>query len=234
MKFEIKNRWTFKVQFTAEIECSEDAPLSLKRGLALKWAIKEGVSLKYSDFEGADLKYSDFEGADLEGSDLKYANLEGASFEGANLKGADLEGSDLKYANLEGASFEGANLENANLECADLRGANLKGVILRGSDIPTIENIHQKVFAAASSENALDMDNWHKCATTHCRAGWVVHLAGDRGYALERAFRSTPLAAALIYQKSDPGLEKVPDFYTTDAIALKDMKRLAALKQGEK
>jgi len=52
-------------------------------------------------------------------------------------------------------------------------------------EIPKIENIHQAVFTAASTDGALDMGSVHQCQTTHCRAGWVVHLAGEAGYALE-------------------------------------------------
>jgi hypothetical protein len=37
----------------------------------------------------------------------------------------------------------------------------------------------------------------------------------------------TPAAAALIYQASDPKLEKIPDFYATNEAALEDMWRLA-------
>ena len=37
----------------------------------------------------------------------------------------------------------------------------------------------------------------------------------------------TPAAAALIYQASDPTLERIPDFYASNADALADMKRLA-------
>lgn len=37
--FSIKNRWTGEVQFTAKIDASEDTPLGVKIGLAVKWAI---------------------------------------------------------------------------------------------------------------------------------------------------------------------------------------------------
>jgi hypothetical protein len=40
----------------------------------------------------------------------------------------------------------------------------------------------------------------------------------------------TPAAAALIYQVSDPTLERVPDFYCDNETALADMKRLAELE----
>ena len=70
------------------------------------------------------------------------------------------------------------------------------------------------------------MGSWHACGTTHCRAGWVVHLAGVGGRALEYAF-GTSAAAALIYMASDPKLERIPDFYCGNDEALEDMRRLA-------
>ena len=71
------------------------------------------------------------------------------------------------------------------------------------------------------------MSTWHTCNTTHCRAGWVVHLAGEAGYALER-FHDTALAAQLIYRESDPANPVSPvRFYETNEQALADMKRLA-------
>jgi hypothetical protein len=94
--------------------------------------------------------------------------------------------------------------------------------------VPRIENIHQKVWEAVSRPMALDMGNWHTCETTHCRAGWVVHLAGEAGYALER-FHNTELAATLIYYESgyhiNPGR-----FYDGNSAAIEDMKRLAEIE----
>lgn len=98
--------------------------------------------------------------------------------------------------------------------------------------VPIIESIHQKVFDAASAPNALAMNTWHTCGTTHCRAGWVVHLAGDAGYALERFF-NTELAALKIYDASSD-LPKVSPvhFYDGNEAALADMKRMAELESG--
>ena len=91
--------------------------------------------------------------------------------------------------------------------------------------MPVIENIHQKVYTAASQPCALNMGNWHDCETTHCRAGWVVHLAGEAGYALEK--KTSPLFAAMqIYKAS--GYEISPRrFFESNEVALADMKRLA-------
>ena len=99
--------------------------------------------------------------------------------------------------------------------------------------VPTITDIHQKVFAAASAPEALDMGTWHgSCGTTHCRAGWVVHLAGEAGYALER-FHNTELAALLIYDASS-GLPPVSPvrFYDGNEEGLADMRRMAELEMA--
>src|SRR5450830_1466611 len=123
MQCEIKNRWTGKVQFTAEIEADESAAVSLKIGLAVKWAVKTDA-----DLGGADLRGANFEGANFEGADLG-----GAYLGGAYLRGADLGGADLGSAYLEGANLGGANLGVANLGGANLGGANFEGTDLRGA-----------------------------------------------------------------------------------------------------
>ena len=128
MNFEVKSRFTRKAQFVAGINCEENALISIKLGLAVKWAIKNGANLGGANLEGANL-----EGANLEGAYLKGAYLKDADLEGANLKDADLKGAYLKYADLEGANLGGANLEGANLEDADLRDANLRGAYLKGA-----------------------------------------------------------------------------------------------------
>jgi hypothetical protein len=55
MKFDILNRFTREVQFTAEINCDNDASASIKIGLAVKWAIKTGADLAGADLAGASL-----------------------------------------------------------------------------------------------------------------------------------------------------------------------------------
>ena len=70
------------------------------------------------------------------------------------------------------------------------------------------------------------MGDWHKCETTHCRAGWVTTLAGEAGKTLEDEIGPAS-AAALIYIASDPTIDRVPNFYCGNAAALADMKRLA-------
>jgi hypothetical protein len=95
--------------------------------------------------------------------------------------------------------------------------------------IPRIDNIHQKLYAAASAPGCLNMSTWHTCETTHCRAGWIVALAGEAGVKLE-AFHDTPLAALLIYRESSPLKVSMRSFYDTNEVAMADMKRMAELE----
>ena len=73
------------------------------------------------------------------------------------------------------------------------------------------------------------MGQWHKNSnvggTTHCRAGWITHLAGEAGKSLEEAW-TTNHAAWLIYKASDPEIKGRPDFFCSNGEALADMKRL--------
>ena len=93
--------------------------------------------------------------------------------------------------------------------------------------VPKIADIHEAIYAAASSPDALNMCEWHSCENTHCRAGWAVTLAGEAGRELER-FYGTALAAMLIYDASDPNFKINPGrFFDQNIEALADMKRLA-------
>lgn len=85
------------------------------------------------------------------------------------------------------------------------------------------------VFAAASKKDALDMSDWHTCKTTHCRAGWIVTLAGEKGKELEER-TSTLFAAMQIYKASSPIRVWPPRFFDKDKESLEDMKRCADLE----
>jgi len=129
------------------------------------------------------------------------------------------------------ADLSGAVLSYAVLSGAVLSGTNPSGAVLSYANLPVIKNIHQEIYAAASQPSALDMGNWHVCDTTHCRGGWAVFLAGSAGRDLEEKM-GTAAAAALIYMASDPHLDQVPNFYSTNADALADMARLAKAEKA--
>jgi hypothetical protein len=91
--------------------------------------------------------------------------------------------------------------------------------------VPTVENLHRRVYEAVRDDPAarLDMSDWHKCETKHCRAGWAIHLAGEAGRQFEDKV-GVHTAGALIYLKNT-GM--VPDFFCDNATALADIERCA-------
>jgi len=93
--------------------------------------------------------------------------------------------------------------------------------------VPVIPNIHQAILTAVEKPDALKMSDWHTCDTTHCRGGWVVTLAGEKGKKLEAA-SSTLFAAMQIYKASSPIRVSPVRFFESDAVAMADIKRCAA------
>ena len=92
--------------------------------------------------------------------------------------------------------------------------------------VPIIPNIHKAVYAAVTATpDSLNMADWHSCDTTHCRGGWVVHLAGEAGKKLEQA-TSTLFAAQQIYKASGHSISPVR-FFDNNEDAMADMKKLA-------
>jgi hypothetical protein len=122
------------------------------------------------------------------------------------------------------------------LRGADLRGAVLRGAVLRDAVlpfIPKIDDLDGKILAAIQAEGcSLDMKNWHSCETTHCRAGWAIHLSGAVGKTLESIYGPST-AGAFIYATCYPDM-KVPDFYSPNEDALADIKVRADLAQAPK
>ena len=82
-KFEVRNRWTNRVQFTAEIEVTPDMNLWFKMGLAVKRARKNGA-----DLSGAVLRGADLSGAVLSDAPFKIPNIHTAIYEAASQPGA--------------------------------------------------------------------------------------------------------------------------------------------------
>ena len=111
------------------------------------------------------------------------------------------------------------NLRGADLSGADLGGADLSGA--KGITAPIIEDLDGRILKAIEAGGKLEMGRWHTCKTTHCRAGWAIHFAGDFGKALEE--RIGPSAAgALIYWAS---CKCVPNFFASNEEALEDIKK---------
>ena len=88
MQYDVLNRWTGKVQFTATIECGADASPGFKLGSAAKWGRNNDADLSGANLSGAYLSGADLRGAYLSGADLSGADLRGAYLSGADLRGA--------------------------------------------------------------------------------------------------------------------------------------------------
>jgi hypothetical protein len=157
------------------------------------------------------------EGADLKGVNFAYANLRGANLKHANLTMASLAGADLKLADLRGTNLKGVDLE----------GADLTNAKLDREDVPRVKDLDQKLEEATRKSGSLNMTYWHDRDGVHCRAGWVVTIAGKAGLALEHSL-GTCAAAALIYVAS--GRTIVPNFHADDLDARADIVRCANIK----
>ena len=125
MKYDIQNRHTGEIQFTADFACANDFSDSVKIGLAVRWAIENDVDLSGALLNGANLRY-----VNLHGANLSYANLNEADLTEANLCYANLHYADLRYAYLSYVDLRYADLCEANLSGANLREANLSGADL--------------------------------------------------------------------------------------------------------
>jgi hypothetical protein len=78
------------------------------------------------------------------------------------------------------------------------------------------------VAAAALQPDALQMSNWHTCGTTHCIAGWAIHLAGEPGRLME-SMMGPELAGLLLL-----GTEAHQHFYDRNEKALEYLRGVVA------
>lgn len=82
-----------------------------------------------------------------------------------------------------------------------------------GMEIPVVPGLHIQILDALENGGTLEMDRWHGkdsgdlaameagvgfCGTTHCRAGWTTHLAGEQGRALEKRLTDLWIMGSLL------------------------------------
>ena len=147
----------------------------------------------------------------------------GACLDGANLHGADLDGARHKPASL--ADHQDPSRPYERPQGALTRQEHAARYRERHPNVPVVEHLDARILAAVDSGGSLEMSDWHVCETTHCRAGWAVHLAGEAGYALERTLGGTEYAGRAIYRASTG---RSPYFFASTEEALEDLRRCAA------
>jgi hypothetical protein len=210
MMIEIKHRYTGAVLFTSQT------------AETVKRALLEAISA----------------GADLAGADLARANLAGADLARAYLADANLARAYLADANLAGADRAPEGTEIVDPPEPYMREAPTPEVLVRRAEkfrvrnphVPVIENLDQKILAVVTSgAGELDMSQWHTCETTHCRAGWAIHLAGGAGRDLE-AKHGPFLAGGMIYRASTG---RAPHFFASTQHALEDIRACAGTESGQ-
>ena len=188
VKFNVLDRYSGEIKFTAEIDCDENALPSLKLGLAVKLAIKEKADLRYADLRYADLRSANLRYADLRYADLRSADLRSADLRSANLRYADLRSADLRYADLRYADLRYADLRYADLRYADLRSADLRSADLRSADLSSAKNSGMAVAMTRILPEG-DLIGWKKC-----RDDVIVKLripeAAKRSHAFGRKCRA--------------------------------------------
>ena len=214
-----------------------------------------GANLADANLAGADLARADLARADLADANLADAYLAGADLARADLADANLADANLADAYLAGADLAGAYLADAYLAGANLAGAkNLPADIPatrpaepyqrdmrpaaqrqaeraarfreRNPEVPVVEALDAKILERIQGGAALEMGSWHTCETTHCRAGWAVHMAGEAGYALERQY-GPQQAGRMIYVAS---VGRVPHFFASNERAMEDLREQAAIQ----
>ena len=114
------------------------------------------------------------------------------------------------------------NLRRSVFINCDLMGAKFS------FPIPVVPNLDRRIWDTISSGNGgLFGEMWHRFATTHCRGGWAITLAGNAGRQLEDLV-GTSLAAYLIYRESRPGIAP-PDFWVDDETLFSSLRQDAYL-----
>jgi hypothetical protein len=131
-----------------------------------------------------------------------------------SLRGADLRGADLSDA--KGLDENGQPIPLTDADYIEIRDRYRES----RPDVPVVPLLDSTICRIINAgEGKLDMSNWHNCETTHCRAGWAIHLAGEAGYALEAKYGSER-AGGMIYRASTG---RWPDFFAGNEEALRDI-----------
>lgn len=97
---------------------------------------------------------------------------------------------------------------------------------------PVVPDIFTQILGIVEQNPAkLNMSWWHsECNTVHCLAGWAVTLAGEKGQELERKYGTARAASDIFLRNAG----HAPNFFTTDAEAMKELRLGALLEKLDK
>jgi hypothetical protein len=157
------------------------------------------------------------DGSTVIGSTVIGSTVRGSTVIGSTVIGSTVRGSTVRGSTVIGSTVRGSTVIDGKILVAD--------VLVDPTTLPAVADLDRKIAEAVAIPGALDMSGWH-CGSSHCRAGWAIHLAGAAGYALEKQYGSE-VAGILIYLAST-GRTRGPDFFASHDEALADIRRCAA------
>lgn len=189
-----------KNRWTGAVLFTADVPEGTESGLIARVALEQAVAAR----------------ADLADADLAGANLAGAYLADArNLPAGTV------------ATSPTEPYQRDTRPIAERNAARAARFRERNPTVPVVEALDAKILAAVENgAGGLEMGAWHTCETTHCRAGWAVHLAGEPGYALEREY-GPQAAGRMIYLAS---VGRAPHFFASNERAMADLREQAAMQ----
>ena len=199
--------------------------------------------LSYTEFDGlifrkCNLRETNFTCAyiantDFVKSELQNANFHCATFSNVFFIGCDLRRVSFSSVPMDKVSFKDCNLEGANFQDALLFGCSFGGSRMRGTkfsiSVPKIDNIHQTLADLVGTNwSSLHNGNWKKAIKTgYSLTDFIFMITGEAGKLL-KAYLGPDAAAALIYQASDPGLERIPSSFELSPSAIEDIQKRAS------
>ena len=143
-KFNVHNRWTGEVAFTAEIEVTSDMSRGWQLRLAVVWALANSVpctdlNLNGADFtgwkcpEGSRFVCSRFDGSSFDGSRFDGSSFDGSRFVGSSFVGSSFVGSSFDGSRFVGSSFDGSSFVGSSFVGSSFDGSRFVGSSFDGS-----------------------------------------------------------------------------------------------------
>jgi Pentapeptide repeats (8 copies) len=130
-KFEVRNRWTGAVQFTAEIETTPDMSMGWKLRLAVIWALANAIPCTNLRLDGIDFTgykcpvNSSFDDSSFDDSRFIRSSFDDCIFDDSSFDDSSFDGSSLNLSrfirssfvnsSFDGSSFDGSSFDDCCL-----------------------------------------------------------------------------------------------------------------------